>query len=281
MTGFGRAEHKSKSCMISCEIRSLNHKGLDIKVRLPRECASFEVDVIEIVRKFLSRGRVELFINVEMEVAGSLLFDDKSADQLVKSLLKFARKHQLKDVSVGDLLQIRELISHEGKQVIDQRDLLTVVEAALQDLQKTRRHEGRHLLGVLQRGVQACEKWASDIQVLTKNAPQNMLGQLKVRVAQLLEKNADEQRFVQELAIIADKVDVTEELNRLESHFQHFAVLCNAQEPQGRKLDFLCQEMFREANTIGSKCTNAKVAHAVVELKAELERVREQVQNIE
>ena len=232
MTGFGRGEAEAAAARISVEVRTVNHKGLDVRARLPRELAGLEPEVQRRTRAALSRGRVTVHVELHRgSAAPSVSFDAARAAPLLRELRAFAAAEGLAPPTLHDLL------------------------AALTHL------------------VQA-------IAARAGGASDRLRRQLESRL-QELQPPVDETRLAQEVAILAERADVTEELDRLGAHLKHCAALLDSGAAVGRKLDFLCQELNREANTVASKCQDAETAHLVVELKANIERLREQVQNAE
>jgi uncharacterized protein (TIGR00255 family) len=289
MTGFGRSFVEENNVALTCEIRSVNHRGLDVKMRLPRELASCESDFIHLVQQHFSRGRIDISLTLSHQFAGhkKVSFDAASAGAIVDALLDFGqtRPSLNADLRLSDLLYLRELfVIEEADDLSDEVKPLALhaLEQALTDLLQARQEEGENLYLPITASITSCESIVADLRTLTQNAPKQHFDQLSQRIKDLVaQQGIDPVRLAQEAAYLADKSDVSEELERLLAHFKHFKSLCLGEKASGRKLDFLCQEMFREANTIGSKCADAASSYRVVELKAEVERLREQVQNIE
>lgn len=286
MTGFGRGTAVHEEIEISCEVRSVNHRGLDVRLRLPRELNSLEEPLRAVIRGRLSRGRVEavLHVGAGVHLRPRVRFDEANALRLVKSLRAFAATHGLSpEVRLGDLFARDELFMIDETPVDEARYVAVALEAlasALDRLEEAREAEGAGLLEDVRRLVERCRQLGGQIRQRVADAPTRFRQRLEERLA-TLEVSVDEARLAQEVALLAERVDVSEELARLQMHLDHFEALSTKDDPVGRKLDFLCQELMREANTLGSKCQDAEVAHLVVELKAEIERLREQVQNVE
>jgi uncharacterized protein (TIGR00255 family) len=288
MTGFGSAALEESGVALRAEVRAVNHRHLQLKLRLPPEFAHVEPEVEELVRGSLERGAVS--VSVFLSVTGAAIevaVDGAAAARYHKELVKLAQELALDpEISLDTLCGLPGVVgSRVGakEQAREARLLLKVVKAALDDLAEMREREGRALAKDL-------AKHAAGIARVVKQVAKRM--PLVVREHQrALEKRVEELlagRFqlqpadlAREVALLADKLDVSEELARLESHLAQLAKLFARPGPVGRQLDFLVQELLREANTIGSKCSDAAVAHAVVEAKTHIERLREQVQNVE
>jgi len=286
MTGFGLGDAALRGGRITAEVRSLNHRFLEIRIRLPPELVDHTFFVEQLCRERLGRGRYDVSVRIDGGAMPALELDLSRARSLYAA---FARLRD--ELSPGAELPLAVLASVPGLWVGAEvasaepsRDALGAsLRAALDQLDQMRSAEGAALaaelrarLGELRRVVDA----------LREQAPGIVLGQerrLAERVARLLggTEGLDPSRLAMEVALLADRCDITEELVRLSSHFEQFDELTVAAGPSGRKLDFLLQEMAREANTVGAKCQDASLSHLVVSLKAEIERLREQVQNIE
>ncbi len=288
MTGFGRGVAEQNDFLCICEIRSVNHRGLDVKIRLPKELFSCESEYIKKVQRLFSRGRVDINMTLSHQLTQlrKIKFDLQAASSLVDELLSFREFKPSLDpnIRVGDLLSIHELFAIE-----DLNDLTETIkplaqkaiELALLDLSLAREAEGKNLFLPISESLSSCKKMVTELKSHVQDTPKQHYTHLLERIKKLLtEQGIDDTRLAQEAAFLADKSDVTEEIDRLLAHFDHFFSLCGTKST-GRKLDFLCQEMFREANTIGDKCGNVFASHLVVEIKAEIERLREQVQNVE
>jgi uncharacterized protein (TIGR00255 family) len=282
MTGFGRAQRELDGVVATCEVKTLNHKGLDTKIRLPREASSLEPQVLARIKASLERGRVDLVVDVNAPHASS--FDVASVHALLSQVRVLATSLDVKqDLTAGDVLTaVLASQRTEGAPLdIDRVSpaVLLAVDEALKALVDARESEGRALAAVLAARVDAIETLRTRLVVRTGDAPSRLAEKLKARLADA-PVPIDPARLAQEAAILADRVDVAEELERLAAHIQQARALLESSSP-GRKLEFLCQEFLREANTLGSKCQDAPTAHLVVELKTEIERMREQVQNAE
>lgn len=288
MTGFGRSVKSTPAgnAEFVFELKSVNQRGLDLKMRLPRASNELERRLSTRVRQRFTRGRFDVVLSVQSmtKAATDLQFDAATARVLVEEMRDFAKAQALADdLRVGDLLRRSELFHTREALEYDDDTLTLLTEAfdeALEDLEKSRNHEGEGLFADLAGRLDACLKWLKDITARTADAPLRQKQRLEARLREI-EAAVSPERLAQEIALLAERADVSEEISRLHVHLDHFRQLMDSQQAVGRKLDFLCQELNREANTIGSKCSDAPTAHLVVELKSEIERVREQVQNVE
>lgn len=289
MTGFGRSTRTSDdgAVELACELRSVNQRGLDVKLRLPRELSPFEPRVLSRVRHRFDRGRIDVAVTRKAEASarGGLSVDVGAARRLVESLRAFADDEGLTaELRASDLLLRQELFVVEEVPEDDEATwslLEAALDGAMDDLEESRRREGEGLLKDFQGRLERCASLVDEVRERAADTPARIRDRLSQRLAELELGNVDPDRLAQEVALLAERADVSEELARLAVHLEHFEKLAESDASVGRKLDFLCQELNREANTVGSKCSDAPTAHLVVELKAEIERIREQVQNVE
>lgn len=288
MTGYGHGKAESKGIRIAVEIRTVNGRFLEVIPRLPRSLALRENDVKELVRRKIARGKVNLLVTVERETDGTvpLRLNPQAARayyRLLNDLRKAVRLRQT--VKLEHLLQFSDIFEQQAVEETDEQEwraLQAALEDALADLTAMRAREGSQLeedfrkrLDLLSERIDAIEAWSRE------QVPRER-DRLRERIAQLVgDQHYDQTRLELELAILADKVDVTEECVRFRSHVKFFRQALEAEESAGRRLNFLIQELNREANTIGSKSNDTTIAHTVVGVKEELERIREQIQNIE
>lgn len=282
MTGFGRAQREVDGLRATCEVKTLNHKGLDVKVRLPRDAAALEPQVLSKVKAVLERGRVE--IAVEVEAPAGPAFDSAAVHELLAQVRALAASVDAKaDLTAGDVLQAALASGRRDASAVRWErasgPLLLVVDDALAALVSAREAEGLALAAVLEARVTTIDVLRQKLMERTGDAPRRLAEKLRARI-DAAGVDVDPGRLAQEVALLADRADVTEELERLAAHVEQARTLIASPSP-GRKLEFLCQELLREANTLGSKCQDAPTAHLVVELKTEIERLREQVQNAE
>ena len=288
MTGYGRAVETINGREFTVELRSVNNRYLDCSVRLPR-MLSFAEDVVkQAVKASISRGKVDVFITVRSEAG------DEVQVSLNKAVLQgyLAAMHQMvdefqvrDDISVSSLSRMPEMFTIEKPQVDEeqlQEDLMAVVNKALEGYDAMRRTEGEALDRDLRSRGQTILELVSQVEAGNGKTVSDYRARLEAKIKEVLANTAiDESRILTEAAIFADKVAVDEETVRLRSHLKQMNTMLTTGGAVGRKLDFLLQEMNREANTIGSKCTDVNLARIVVDIKAELEKIREQTQNIE
>ncbi len=288
MTGFGRAEYKEEELEVVVEIRSLNHRFLEVEVRGPKSVLAFEQDIKELVRSRVSRGRISatIVLKGEPEAAVALTLDKPLAATYVRLL------RELKDdlgingeVGLQQLLSFPEIFTVESTKPSDDqawRCIRKTVERALDDLIDMRLREGEEIKKDLVARVNAIDEMVRRIEAHSQAKSQEVFQKLKQRVHELVSgETLDDGRLEMEVALLAERVDVTEECIRFKSHNTLFRELLEKETSEGRKLNFLLQEMHREANTIGAKASDSQIAHWVVEIKEEVEKLREQIQNIE
>lgn len=287
MTGFGVGGAPLGDGRVCFEIRSLNHRYLDVRVRLPVEIAEQTFFVEQLARERLSRGRYDVGARLE----GSALPAPRLAAERIRSAYRALA--ELRDelcpgseLPLSAVLSLPEVAGATGSAEPDalRATLGRAFGEALAALDRMRETEGTSLANELSERLELVRTLTAAIRTKSPGLVQAGHARLRARVERLLADTAvaiEPGRLEAELALLADKSDVTEELVRLSSHAEQLAALFGVAEPVGRRLDFLLQEMGREVNTIGSKCQDSEVAHQVVQLKSELERMREQVQNVE
>jgi len=288
MTGFGRGEVREDSFVISAELRSLNHRFLDIDLRLPKDFSVYEYDIRQLISTRLTRGRVSLTLTVKGDYtpAARLNLDKPLASRYLGLVKELREEFGLSGaVDVQQLLTLPDIISFEAS---DNHDgnvgaaVIKCVNLSLDELHEMRLREGKELEKDLFTRLQQTGELIVHIQESTKQNAKAYYAKLKERISALLESNVlDDERLETEVAMLAEKADVTEECIRFQSHNKLFAELLANGSSEGRRLNFLLQEMNREANTIGAKANDAQIAHWVVNIKEEVEKLREQVQNIE
>jgi len=288
MTGFGAGRGESGGETVSVELRAVNAKFCEVKPRLPRELAPLEIDTVKVIKGRVHRGVVDVFVRRE---SGGARGSTPRADlALAAAYAKTLR--ELKDsLGLSGDATVQDLAAMEG--VITLGEAAPDLEAAAAALQRAlsagldaldgmRRREGEALARDLSARLDAIEKGAEELSRLAPLQVNAVRDRLSTRIAELTRGvPLDPNRLAQEVALFADRTDVAEELTRLASHLAQARGLIRSDAPAGRKLEFLVQELNREINTIGSKSQHAGIAAAVVDLKAELERIREQVQNVE
>ena len=289
MTGFGRAEVNKNGITVSTEVRSVNSRYLDVTLRLPRNFSQHEKEVKDIVRSYLNRGNLNMIVKIEHDSNDIVpLKVNKAAAKSYYKLLNEIRKSvKLREhVKLEHLLTFSDVLEPVDEEETDETEwelLQESVRQALGSLNAMRAQEGSELAADLEKRIRWMDETLNEVEKLSKERIPEERKNLHERIAELIEDKftIDQNRLELEIALLVDKLDVTEECVRYRSHNKYFLEALNKNEAAGRKLNFLVQEMNREANTIGSKSSDATIAHLIVGLKEELEKIREQLQNIE
>jgi uncharacterized protein (TIGR00255 family) len=288
MTGFGRAEGATTLGKVIVESRSVNHRYCDINIKLPKRLSLFENRIKELLRSQVSRGRVD--VSVKLDGVGEekvqLSVDLDLAEQYYRVLHALKERLQLKDdITLALLAGAKDLITakeESGDIEPYWQEFLPILDLSFKNMDDMKRSEGESLAKDLR---QRLERIARQLQVIKQQFPSRLKAaftRFHERLRSLLEgMETDPQRFQQEVAFLAERTDITEEIVRGESHLVQFGTLMEANEAVGRKMDFLLQEINREVNTVSAKANDAEISQNVVEIKSELEKIREQVQNIE
>lgn len=287
MTGYGRGLGSIDGMSLTIELRSVNHRHIDLFFRIPRELQRWEETLRSIIKEKISRGRIEVTVNIDdipedifnVRVNRSLLKAYNDALEEVKDILSLTH-----ETSLSHLLKFSDILTIENKIGDDSRTenlLREALNEALQSLEGQRLREGSNLKNDLLQRCELVEKHTKSLQERVPLITDFYREKLEQKLKDLEEGFFDESRILTECAIFADRSDVSEELVRLRSHFGAFRETLNSEGPVGRKMDFMLQEMFREINTVGSKGNDYEVAGLVVQVKTELEKMREQVQNLE
>jgi len=287
MTGFGAGRGQGGGEEIDVEVRSVNHKFCEVKARLPRELAALEADLVRMVKERLARGGIEVTVRRSASRGAlSPRVDHLLASEYARAFADVRERLRLPgEVTLADVLAAEGVVGLEERAA----DLETVRAAASQALVQAlgaltamREREGAALARDIEGRLQTVESLVARVESLAPLSIEHFRTRLEERIQELTRGLApDPARLATEVALFADRMDVTEEMTRLRSHVAQMRSLVTGGEPSGRKMDFLVQEMHREANTIGSKSQSGEIAAAVVSLKAEVERMREQVQNVE
>ena len=288
MTGYGRAVQTVGGREFTVEVRSVNNRYLDCTVKLPRMVSFAEDAVKQAVKAAISRGKVDVYISVksEAEVDTKITLNVAIAEGYLSAMRQMVETYGVKDdISVSTLSRLPEIFTVEKPQVDEDQlkaDLMLVVEAALEGYNAFRAAEGAALDADLRSRGNTILELVAQVEAGNGQTVIDYRTKLYNKLKEVLANTSiDENRILTEAAIFADKVAVDEETVRLRSHLEQMNNMLTAGGAMGRKLDFLLQEMNREANTIGSKCTDVRLARIVVDIKAELEKIREQTQNIE
>jgi uncharacterized protein (TIGR00255 family) len=288
MTGYGTGSAQKDDVAVTAEIKTVNHRFLDLHIRMPREYLFLEGDVQQMIRKALDRGRVE--VSIAIQNTGPAAFTVNSS--LARGYLEAADSLR-NEFHFQDSLDLKSLLGLPG--IIQSKDMLQMdaagilpellhksVNGALEGVLQMRCQEGEALRADMVRNLSDVKEKSGQIHELSLNSTTETMNKLRERIAQLLPQGAmDPQRLAQEAALLADRSDISEEIARLGSHIQQYHDLMNATEKAGKKLDFLLQELQREANTILSKSANLEVSRHAIAIKADIEKLREQVQNVE
>jgi uncharacterized protein (TIGR00255 family) len=289
MTGYGRGEASRDGIKITTEITSVNRKQSEIAVYLPRELEPLEAQARAELNKRIARGRVTVKVGLHAAEAlpGQVEVNVAVARAYVEELRKAARELKISDnISIETLVRLPGVLG-AGDDVSEAEALWPVLEKALVDamdsLIKMRLKEGGHLMKDLQGRIKVMRKGVATIKAVAPEMVKRYREALQQRIANagLPLPPEDDERLMKEIVYFADRSDISEELARLQSHFKQFEDCVKSEDPVGRTLDFLAQEMNREINTIGSKAQDSEIAREVVQFKAELEKFREQVQNVE
>jgi uncharacterized protein (TIGR00255 family) len=287
MTGFGTGEATSGGSTVSVEVRSVNHRFLDLAFKLPRALQNREQDIKELVRARLARGRVSITMSVESATAGrAVTINEPALEQYLQQLRDFAKRHGLDDrVSLDALMQLPEVVTVKESDP-DEDELWPLVEEslnnALEACTRMRLEEGRALEKDLSERMALIGRTVETIESMAPAVAKKQIETLRKRVAQLAgDIKVSEDRIAAEIVMLGDRTDITEELTRLKSHLAQFNKTLTDGGEVSKKMTYLLQEMHREATTIGSKAADSEVIQHVVVLKEETEKLREQVQNLE
>jgi uncharacterized protein (TIGR00255 family) len=288
MTGFGRASGSQGGLEVTIELRSVNHRYFEFSSRMPRAFQFAEEKLKALCQQSISRGKVEasVFIEDTNENATEIEINRQYADAYLKALKTLSKEYKLKnDVKASSFIGNSEMFKLRRKEIDDEQVLeavLPVAEEAIKSFIAMRETEGERLKADISSRAETILSKVSLIEARSPETVKAYSQRLEAKIKELLEDaKVDEQRLITETAIFADKVAVDEETVRLRSHIKQLSSLLEENGPVGKKLDFIVQEMNRETNTIGSKCQDVEIAHIVVDIKSEIEKIREQVQNIE
>ncbi len=288
MTGFGRAEGETSLGRLAVECRSINHRYSDINLKLPKRLMSFETRIKEMIRSEFPRGRIDLSVKLDTTGEGKIQFevDLPVAEQIYKALQVLKERFELQgEITLDQMVGVKDLIvaKEEGEDVEPLwKEMVPILKQSLSEMNQMKRTEGAALgRDILQR-FNRISTLLDEVRARFPSSLKAYQDRFKERLKTLLEgTDLDQARFEQEVAFWAERTDITEELVRAGSHLSQFRALLDGEESVGRKMDFLLQEIHREVNTISSKVNDAEISQRTVEMKSELEKIREQVQNIE
>lgn len=287
MTGFGKSVLKNNGFSVETEIKSVNSRYLDVSLRLPRAFYQYEFDFREQVKKKIARGKLYISVSAKNDGIDDSLgqLNEVALKTTVAALQKIREVSGVKDeIKLDHLLNFSEIFmeNSEDSQEDQYKLISESIDSALNSLEEMRGKEGTELGIDLTKRLESIEQSISSIEELSRNSIEDYFEKLKERAIQLSSDLIDNQdRLIQELALLSEKYDVTEECVRLRSHIKLFKESMEINEPSGRKLNFISQEMNREANTINSKTVSTQISAHGISIKEELEKIREQLQNIE
>lgn len=289
MTGFGRGQASNDNICFNIELKSVNNRYIDINIKLPRKFTYLEENIRRLIRSYVERGRVEAYINYENIGISDVkvVTDLPLAREYVNSLREIGEELSIKpDITTSLIASFPDVIKTEKKEEEEEviwQCLQEALEEALKKLVHMRREEGKRLKEDMVSRLYKLSEFLGDIKERSPLIVEEYRQKLGDRIREILDEELeiDESRMAMEIALFGDKSNITEEIVRLDSHIDQFFRILEEQDPIGRKLDFLIQEMNREINTIGSKANDLTIANLVINIKSELEKIREQVQNIE
>lgn len=287
MTGYGKANliHDLKNYQV--EIKSVNHRYLDISVKMPKVLSYLEEEIKKEIAKKIKRGKIDVFVTFENSSAKDkdIKINTEIAKLYIQELRKLAQEENLQaNIEVTEISKLPDVLSIKNVQEDEtiKQELIEVTRMATENLVKMRETEGNKLAQDLLSRIEFINKKNQEISSLSTGLIQEYVVKLEGRIKEILKnQEIDESRLAQEVVLYADKCSIEEEVTRLNSHIIQFQEFLNSKEPIGKKLDFMLQEMNRETNTIGSKSNNLEITNGVIDIKTELENIREQVQNIE
>ncbi len=289
MTGFGNASLQTEGVHVSTEIKSVNNRYLKISVRMPDSVARFEAEIEKLVRSRVTRGSVQLSIRVRFTSGQSeYRIDQDLLRSFQRQLAEISGDAKVNSATLGELLSLPGVVSQTELPEAFVNSLWPAVEASLKEsldhFEDFRRREGESMRQDLEKQCEVIENEGRQVALLTPQVVTEYRDKILERVRRLIgdaSVNISENDVIREVALFADRCDINEEITRLRSHTEQFRRLLNGEASQGRKLEFIGQEMFREINTIGSKANHVTIALSVVEMKAAIERMREVLQNVE
>jgi len=288
MTGYGSAKGTSDKLEISIEVKSVNNRYLDCNIKLPRVYSSFEDSLKKKVQETISRGKVDVYISIDSSKADDIeiKINRPLVEAYVNAMRTIVCEHEINtDIRVADLTRFPDILQAEKREVDAEKlnaDICDILSSALADFNSMREREGDKLASDISARLDRIETLTAQAEELSPKSVEEYRKKLEARMNEILQSvNIEEARILTEAALFADRVTINEELVRLKSHISQLREMLSSSEPIGRKMDFLVQEFNREANTVGSKGNDADMSKVVVDLKAEIEKIREQAQNIE
>jgi len=281
MTGFGRGSGGRGSNKVDVEIRSVNSRFLELKFRGVTIDPTIEQKIRALLEKTIQRGNVQVRIELNVSQGNQKLSFNKDRFELIQDVMKKIHVSYGQRMSLSDVISTHDLLKAEEPDSIDQNVIIKAVEHALNQLNEMREKEGKQIQDDLLKRIKNLQKSIDSAELISGNFKSEKQAQLQEKISDLLNGDfLDESRLVQEVAYLADRADVTEEIVRCRSHFDQLYSYLEREDPVGKRINFLIQEIGREINTIGSKSPQTDVTKHVVEMKDELEKIREQAQNI-
>ena len=287
MTGYGKANLSENLREYQIEIKSVNHRYLDISVKMPRALGYLEDEIRKVISSKIRRGKIDVFITFENNSTEGkdIKINTEIAKLYIDELRKLAKKEEiLSNIEVTEISKYPDVLTIKNAQddEIIKHELVKATEQATKRLIEMRSFEGERIAEDLQNRIEIINEKIKEVSLLSTGLIEEYVVKLERRIKDILKNQEIEQtRLAQEVVIYADKCSIQEEVTRLNSHILQFKKLLNSDEPIGKKIDFLIQEMNRETNTIGSKANNLEITNRVIDIKTEIENIREQVQNIE
>lgn len=287
MTGFGKSVAAVSGSIYEIEIKSVNHRFLEISPKLPYTLQNLEYEIRELIRSKINRGKIYLFISLKNNFSGGISqnIDLKTAESVINSIQHLKDNFEIKEeIKLSHILLFKEIFNKDSDELNEEQfsELKKGIASALDSLLEMRRREGAELQKDIESKLNSVENSLVSITALHKENLQEYLSRFRTRANELLQNiSINSERLDEELALLTEKSDISEEIVRLESHLKYFRETLSSGKEVGRKLNFVCQELHREANTISSKSIAAEVIHHTVSMREDIERIREQVQNIE
>ena len=287
MTGYGRAKLSKDDREYQIEIKSVNHRYLDISVRIPKQLSYLEETIKKEIAKKVKRGKIDVFVTFENNSleGKEIKINTELAKAYIDELKKLAEKENiLSDIQVTEISKYPDVLYIQSSQDDEKitKEVLETITIATDNLVQMRETEGNKISEDLLKRLNTINKKVEEIAKLSTGLIEEYVVKLEERIKEILKnQEIDKTRLAQEVVIYADKCSIEEEVTRLNSHISQFKNLLNSNEAIGKKLDFIIQEMNRETNTIGSKANNLEITNGVIDIKTEIENIREQVQNIE
>ena len=288
MTGYGKSTLEINSRKYQVEIKSLNHRYLDISIRMPKQLSYLEETIKQQISSKISRGKIDVFISWENNsIEGrTIKINTELAKAYIEELRKLAKEENLSDnIEVNDIVKYPDVLIVQENQEDEtiKNEIIEVVNKAVNNLVEMKQNEGIKIAEDLQKRLDYIQEEVNKVKEFSTGLINEYIVKLEERIKELLPNNQeiDKNRLMQEIVIYADKCSIEEEVTRLNSHIGQFKEFLKSDETVGKKLDFIIQEMNRETNTIGSKSNNLNITNGVIDMKTEIENLREQVQNIE